>query len=647
MNKFAIAVVVLLSVSVADAAQYPSAQFNNLIVQGTVNGDMSAGTSLAPGATTALTTAQRAVGFLTPADFGAFGSGGGADDTAGLNAYFNYVRTTIQTGKPPRAIKLGYGRTYTVSGPLNLTGLNDFDIDLNGSQIKNGTGGAYAVFDMLGTYRTALHNGKIYCGTQASPCIDGLQFGRYTMTQGYAENSFSDIIVDGYYTQTPIKNSGSETLIMKGVKSTNRYVSSGAPAYVLIEDGIYHWPLVSNFVTVNVTPDTYGSYTDQKFDAFVGYNVGNGGGVWMAAARGLSFRHSYMQVNSSSPSGTIYCGANTTVGQQMYNLDWGVHSEIAPSTTLFFTGCTNPTVYGLNVEDYVLQTMPSGTVFKADAGVTSVSLYSVNLDLPAIYQATTKIFDQPSIYSLNGQATIMSADAPSWNGSMFSGDIFTDNRATFLAGATMGAGGYSVIDPTGKTGSTVAYTGSVSAGNGTVRIGGDTVNGNINIGTATVNVTPYINFITQNRNDQIVSDATKLTLSMGGATVAQFFPSQAAYFAQGISSPANVVSSIAFKQSVTPSVAAAGTTQATATALTTASSNVNNGTGGVMTMTCVAGLKTEVFNQTGATINVYPPSGDTINAHAVNAAIALATATKLNLTCLSVAQIGAGVETLP
>jgi hypothetical protein len=70
-------------------------------------------------------------------------------------------------------------------------------------------------------------------------------------------------------------------------------------------------------------------------------------------------------------------------------------------------------------------------------------------------------------------------------------------------------------------------------------------------------------------------------------------------------------------------VAAAGTTQATATPLATNCWNVSSGTGGVSVNT-----EEQIqfgFNSSGAAVTVFPPLGGTINGGSVNAGISLPT----------------------
>ena len=64
---------------------------------------------------------------------------------------------------------------------------------------------------------------------------------------------------------------------------------------------------------------------------------------------------------------------------------------------------------------------------------------------------------------------------------------------------------------------------------------------------------------------------------------------------------------------VNDAVAAAGTTQATATALTRSISAVTSGTGGVRLTSAVLADEQEILNLSNADITIYPPTGEQIN----------------------------------
>jgi hypothetical protein len=383
----------------------------------------------------------------TPELFGAKGDGT-SDDTAAINAFVASIRSRSHSAPGSSLANFGQGRVYITSGPLNFTGLSNVIIDLNGSVIKNADGNdAYAVVDMLGSSATTLENGSIYCGKASSPCVNGLQFGVYTDGQGYGAMILSNLKIDGYYSQAAVYNSDSETLSAYSPYFSNRY-SGHDPSYVLIQDGTHHWPLDSNFLKVNLSRDSLTSFNENSFYTPIFFNHGYGPAVWMSGANRHSYDRGYIQVQDDSPAAVLFFSKPSP---SMSGLNWSIHSEVSPSSTFFISG-ENPTpsLTGLTILDNLLQTKGGGYVFQADSKISRVTLNYVNIDLPKINKATTKVFDQPNIYNVTGTAFIPSRNGGSWNGPKFNGTIYTDDARKFLAVSGKPSSGpyYTLADPT-------------------------------------------------------------------------------------------------------------------------------------------------------------------------------------------------------
>jgi hypothetical protein len=91
----------------------------------------------------------------------------------------------------------------------------------------------------------------------------------------------------------------------------------------------------------------------------------------------------------------------------------------------------------------------------------------------------------------------------------------------------------------------------------------------------------------------------------------------------------NLVSTGHLVRSVSSAVAAAGTTQATATSLTTDINYVSSGTGGVI-LPAYTGGDCFIINNSGAAITIYPQSGGYLNFQAANAGISMANQSTLH-----------------
>lgn len=91
--------------------------------------------------------------------------------------------------------------------------------------------------------------------------------------------------------------------------------------------------------------------------------------------------------------------------------------------------------------------------------------------------------------------------------------------------------------------------------------------------------------------------------------------------------------------SVGTGLVAKGSNQATALLLTNDWNEIDSGTGGVLLASLQAGQNQVVFNNTGGSINVYPPPGSQINALGLNAAFVLTNATRATFDFFSSTQI--------
>ena len=108
----------------------------------------------------------------------------------------------------------------------------------------------------------------------------------------------------------------------------------------------------------------------------------------------------------------------------------------------------------------------------------------------------------------------------------------------------------------------------------------------------------------------------------------------------GLGTPAQTASAIV--GGVNSTVAAAGTTQATATLLPFSSNFVvSTGTGGVIlppgigsTISLSAGDSMRVFNYSGGSINVYPPTGGKISNGSANAAFVITNTKGAEFVCI-------------
>lgn len=377
--------------------------------------------------------AERTSSALTVDDFGAKGDAH-TDDGAAFAAYAGYLRQQYAAGRPPRAWRLGAGKIYVVSAPIDLTNFLHYAFDGAGSTIAVNAGGVYAALDMLGTEDIRLQNLRITCGSQASPCVNGIQFGRATDGTTKAENNFDNIELDGFFTQAAVYNHGSELFLASALIARNRYAGPSW-SYALIEDGTNHWPLTSRFVTTSVAADSYASFTGQNFVRPVLYNKGNGPAVWMS---GLGGSHSYVggyvqvQGDGAYPAAVLSFTDRSGFAHEATGLVWDVHAELHPSAMFLVSGAIAPSIDGLAVRDAMVQ---SDTLFALDHGVASLRLLSADIATPRFLRATARYFDRPAGYAMTGDIAVLSAYATAWNApGGFSGRLASDHLSGFRFG---------------------------------------------------------------------------------------------------------------------------------------------------------------------------------------------------------------------
>lgn len=460
------------------------------------------------------------------------------DDTLSFSRYIAWVRTNSV-----KQWTLSPGHNYSVSASLDLTGFSGEFFDFNGSTIT-GANGLSVVIDALGTANSNFRRGTVECGSQGTPCTRGIQFGRYTNSQGYPQNTFDGMTVDGYYTQAAVLNNGSELFNAISPQFFNRYTASGCSktaldscGYALIEDAVNHWPITSNYVTVNLTQNTFESFNENTFHKPVMVNYGNGPALWMSGSHRFQFQRGYIQVQGTGaiPAAILYSTTGSGEGVFQHLLDWDVHSEIQPSSIFFVTGNANPAFFGMRINDHLVQ---SNKLFETDAGVASVRVYGADWNMTGFVN-TTALFDSPSKFQIDGNVFMFQESAALWNGPAYSGIIHTNARSNFESGMTQGAGAFLISDPFGSDSVGVQPVGPFNIQGGKIQLGTDLTNQNLGLGNGSSANTPYIDFNGNSHTSSVrlFNDADgNLTISSDGTTNVQVRKTQPTLFNNGITS---------------------------------------------------------------------------------------------------------------
>lgn len=190
------------------------------------------------------------------------------------------------------------------------------------------------------------------------------------------------------------------------------------------------------------------------------------------------------------------------------------------------------------------------------------------------------------------------------------GVTITGNTFDSIGSTSIGGTAINLYNPTN-----LVMTNNIIRNTNTVTSVG--ITGSVGLGAVIENNTPVGSFSSKFWNLTSAADTKIVNQDQGGSQ---------RMFTQGVSITKGYIAGSAAV------VSAAGTTQATATVLTTQYTQVTAGTGGVLLPQCGAGCPITVVNTTGSDINVYPNTGETINGQNVGLPITLSTNTLMVFT---------------
>ena len=364
--------------------------------------DASTTTTLATGGTTARTIAARAADALNVKDFGAR-CDGSTDDTAAINAAFNYARTAAGVAR----VVFPSGAVCRHTGTLNWTGLRSQAIEIagGGATLDCEVSGGVCI-DALYSRWLRVHDLTVTAAGSAVPTI-GLQIG--TIDNNVADShTFENLTVSGNFSVTAVYSRRAETTLWNHLQAWNSY--GGGTAYCLILDGYNHWGVTSSFQTVTLALDTTGSFQENTFVTPDFRRTGVGGAVWSGSTMRHRYIGGYVGNTGASNYGFVLYGYNSL-------LDADVHFEAYPYLTDGFyvtapAGITSETLNGLRIRDNLFE--GSNSILKVDTALTGgVALTNADIEIGGFSNAT-KVFDSATPWTVSGSYKLPSGST-AWN----------------------------------------------------------------------------------------------------------------------------------------------------------------------------------------------------------------------------------------
>jgi len=330
----------------------------------------------------------------------------------------------------------------------------------------------------------------------------------------------------------------------------------------------------------------------------------------------------------------VLATANITAPQLISNIATGTAPFVVTSTTQVANLSVATAGAATNAAALLQNTSTATTVYPTftTSGANGNSSVVINTSISANL-ANGAIIATTFVGNISGTLT-----APGSNTQVIFNDTgnanatsgLTFNKSTNLLTVTGNVSGGNLT-----TAGVVAATGNVSGGNlttaGVLSVIGNANVGNIGATTAiftTGNITTINSGLLQNGNSNVaITNNANVTINaVGGARIIATSTGANITGTLGVSgniSGSNVIASAYLIRSVGTGIAAAGTTQGTATAISkelNLISSVPSTANGIVLPTAVAGMVLTITNSTANAMLVYPASGAAINSLAANAA---------------------------
>jgi hypothetical protein len=341
-------------------------------------------------------------------DYGAV-CNGQADDSAAFNAATAAARAvSVIGGTQPARIISPYNQRCLINNPVNFTGFTKLGVEVDMGEIDCATGGRIC-FDATGSRFIRWHFQMR--GMTSNPPSIGLQLSRVDGTTVADLHALDRVLIRGSFTEAPLYNFASETNVFLDCYFYNE--STAANTHAIILDGYNHWNASSTFATITAPVDTAASsFNEQLFLGGQFYSTATDSGsspIWVGGARRTRFIRSYVASLGAPYIVTLYSA--DVAGNLQFDADLHIENLANVTDVFFLTGPQAAQVLdGFSYHDRAA--LPSNSIFKADVGVSTVSMRGADILISA-QNSGTKMFDSPAIWTVAGVVQV--ANSNYWN----------------------------------------------------------------------------------------------------------------------------------------------------------------------------------------------------------------------------------------
>jgi hypothetical protein len=297
-------------------------------------------------------------------DFGALGDGV-TDDTAAINAAFQWIRDTIfevTETEPSFVVAFPYGK-YRTTGPINATGIRNRVWGIVGPGKIQADFNSGVVLDL--TFSRFCTIRDLHIGTASGKTPDiGVLIARENNGFVADDFHFQNLHVVGVFANACLYNYASEDFT--GINCSFLNDSASTSAYCIRLDGTNSASVTSTFQAIPA--NTAASFNSVVFIECDARRANGGPCLYVARSDGFRFYACYMATTTLA---NVHINTTSAIFNRDLYLD--IHFETTGmDSCIEFRGDATQTINGLTVIDY--NPFCSDEIFKTGSGVTSVTL---------------------------------------------------------------------------------------------------------------------------------------------------------------------------------------------------------------------------------------------------------------------------------